>query len=92
MHSFRRPFCCHLVRHIFLCDAFYCAVVLVFARGLAQRRDAKKCFLWCCVQHGFQKLVLEKIESSWVFLLESISGRGNKKSWFSQKSTSILEK
>ena len=41
---------------------------------------------------GFRKLVLEKIESSWVFLLEIISGRGNKKSWFSQKGTSFLEK
>ena len=87
-----RPLCCHLVQHIFPCDAFYCAVVLVFARGLAQRRGAKKCFSWCCVQHGFQKLVFKKIESSWVFLLQSISGIGNKKSWFPRKNTSFWEK
>ena len=41
---------------------------------------------------GFRKLVLEKVEGSWVFLLESISGRANKKSWFSQKSSAFLEK
>ena len=38
---------------------------------------------------GFRKLVFQKIESSWVFLLQSISGIGNKKSWFSQKRTSF---
>ena len=37
----------------------------------------------------FRKLVFQKIESSWVFLLQSISGMGNKKSWFSQKETSF---
>ena len=26
------------------------------------KKGAKKCFLWCCVQHGFQKLVLERIK------------------------------
>ena len=89
MHSSRRPLCCHLVRHIFLCDVFYCAVVLVFARGLAQRRGAKKSFLSFSVQHGFRKLVFLKIDSSWVFLLQSISCIENKKSWFSQKRTSF---
>ena len=48
---------------------FFCAVVLVFVRGLAQRRGAKKCFLSCSMQHGFRKLVFQKIESSRVFLL-----------------------
>ena len=33
----------------------------------------------------FGKLVFQKIESSCVFLLQSISGIGNKKSWSSQK-------
>ena len=40
----------------------------------------KKCFLSCSVEQGFRKLVFQKIESSWVFLLQSISGIGNKKS------------
>ena len=59
---------------------FFCAVVLVFARGLAQRRGTKKSFLSCSVEQRFRKLVFQKIESSWVFLLQSISGIGNKKS------------
>ena len=63
----------------FLCDAFYCAVVLVFARGLAQRRGTKKRFLLCSVEKRLRKLVFQKIESSWVFSLQSISGIGNKK-------------
>ena len=89
MHSSSTTLCCHLVRHIFLCDAFYCAVVLVFARGLAQSSGTKKCFLWCCVQHGFRKMVFQKIDSSRVFLLQSINGRRNKQSWFSQKRSSF---
>ena len=76
----------------FFSDVFDCAVVLVFARGLALRRGAKKCFLSCSVEHGSRKLVFQKIESSWVFFLQSISGIGNKKSWFSQKRTSFLWK
>ena len=77
-----------------LCGTFFSVmhvIALLFwcLRGLAQRRGAKKCFLSCSVQHGFRKLVFQKIESSWVFLLQSISGIGNKKSWFSQKRTSF---
>ena len=57
----------------------------------ASRKEGvpKNRFLSCSVQHGFQKLVFPKIGSSWVFLLQSISGIGNKKSWFSQKRTSL---
>ena len=40
----------------------------------------------------FENWFPKKIESSWVFLLQSISGIGNKKSWFSQKRTSFLWK
>ena len=54
-----------------------------------KERGAKKCILSCSVQHGFRKLVFQKIESSWVLLLQSISGIGNRKSWFSQKRTSF---
>ena len=92
MHSSSTIFMLSPCSAHFLCDAFYCAVVLVFARGLAQRRGAQKCFLSCSVQHGFRKLLFQKIESSWVFLLQSISGIGNKRSWFSQKRTSFLWK
>ena len=34
---------------------------------------------------NFGKLVFQNIESSWVFLLQSIGGIGNKKLWFSEK-------
>ena len=54
-----------------------------------KERGAKKCFLSCSVQHSFRELVFQKIESSRVFLLQRISGIGNKKSWFSQKRTSF---
>ena len=39
------PFCCQFVRHVSPCDAFSCVVVLLFARGLAQRWMSKKWFL-----------------------------------------------
>ena len=91
MHSSSTTFMLSPCAALFSCDAFYCAVVLVFARGLAQRRHAKKCFLSYSVQHGFRKLVFQKIESSWVFFLQSISGIGNKKSWSFSRAVGFVE-
>ena len=78
-----------------LCGTFFSVMhfiaLLCWCLREASRTEGvpKKCFLLCSMQHGFRKLVFQKIESSWVFLLQSTSGIGNKKSWFSQKRTSF---
>ena len=51
----RRPFCQYLVWHIFPCDAFYCGVVSMFARGLAQRRVQKSASCGAACNMAFKK-------------------------------------
>ena len=56
-----------------LCGTFffvmYFFAMLCWCLRKASRKKgiAKKCFLWCCAQHGFRRLVFNKIGSSWVF-------------------------
>ena len=56
-----------------VCGTFYSVMhfiaLLCWCLREASREEgvSKKCFLWCCAQHGFRKLVFKKIESSWVF-------------------------
>ena len=74
--------------HFFQQCILLCCCADVCARPPATK-GLKKCFLWCCVQQGFQKLVFERLATQWVFSYESISGRRKKKSWFSKKAVYV---
>ena len=78
-----------------LCGTFFSVMhfiaLLCWCLCEASRKEVVPKNASCCAACNmvFEKIVFQKIESSRVFLLQSINGRRNKKSWFSQKRSSF---